>query len=552
MPNSYRTTLVLIALLTSLSLAVEANSQTDRPRLVVLISVDQLRGDYLQRWQPHFSEDGFNRLINRGAWFENGYYSYGCSATAPGHATLVSGRLPRQHGIVGNKWFLEPGITKGAYAVVDPKTKLVGAGGLALKIGKSPHQLIGSALGDELKLADKRARVFSVSLKDRTAIFAGGQRPDGVFWWDRSNGRFVTSTYYMKKLPDYVQDFNKTKWADRFVGAEWKPLLGPEVYAGCYALEQDWHPAFERYGAAFPHQLPAEPGLLYYTAIYTMPYGNEVVLELAHRIIVNEQLGQDAVPDFLSVGLSSNDPCGHVFGPQSAEVLDITLRTDRQLAGFLNLLDEQIGLDQCLIVLTGDHGVSPAPKVAEALGLRAGLFDTGAAIDGLNETLRPLAPPDAPDPLVLGANQPWIYCDPRFEEADRAVDGALTRAAVKYLRSLDGIADVFTGPELAGPAPSPDDLNRWLAWRSYYPGRSGYFFFKLDPFWYRSTSNFAGHNGAYRSDRHVPIVFTGPRIRPGRYAQQVDTTDIAVTLSAILGIPAPTDAIGRVLHEAMK
>lgn len=544
---------VFVLTLALLAAAARAGGPSQEIRLVALIVVDQLRADYLTRWEQHFGDDGFRKLIVNGAHFRNARYSHGTSSTAPGHASLATGRLPRQHGIVSNEWYLPEAGDKAQAAVIDPQVRTIGLGLGAVATGKSPVHVIGSGLGDEMKLADRRSRVFSVSLKDRAAIFLAGKTADRVFWWDKGTGRFVSSTYYMDALPEYVQAYNREKYTDRWAGQTWEPLLAPDAYAGTYPLDPQWHSLLGVFGHAFPHRLPEKPDLTYYAYFYATPFGNDAVIELLRRIMEHEKPGAGPAADLLCISFSSNDIAGHCWGPESAEVLDTTARTDRQIAEILQLLDRHVGLEHCLVALTGDHGVTTSAPLASLVGIQAGMIDGKAVVAQLNQRIRETLGTAAPaHDVVLGMGMPWVYCRPGFEVLDRQHDGRLTDMIVHELRAVDGVAAVFSARDLSGPAPSPDDLQRYLAWRSFHPQRSGQFYLHVRPFWYRKTDKIAGHSGGFLSDRTVPILLCGPGVRHGVFFTPADPIDIPVTLAALLGIQPPADAMGRVLHEAIE
>ena len=550
-----RVLMIVMALGGALTAArVQAASRpAERPRLVVLIVVDQLRADYLFRWYPHFRGDGFRTLIDEGSYFENGFLSYGSSATGPGHTTIITGRLPRQHGIIGNEWFLNEGSTEAEASVSDPKTKMVGLAKPSDKPGQSPWRMIGNTLGGQMKMADRRARVFSVSLKDRAAIAMGGKRPDGAFWWKSSTGEVITSTYYMEKLPDYLEEMNRQHFADRYAGRTWNRLLSDDAYAGTQPLDEKWHESLKRYGTRFPHELPAADSKDYYDLLRATPFGNEIVFEMACRVLTNENLGLGPATDLLCLGLSANDYVGHAFGPDSAEVMDMTLQTDRQLADFFGLLDARIGLDRCLIALTADHGVTSAPPVSRLHGIGADYLDLSKMVEELRAMLRKeFDVPESAGPLVLGCDIPNLYCDESFRWLDRKHDGEASRKTIRFLLQYPGIEAVYTAQELAGPAPSKDDVGRYEAWRCYHPERGGQFYLKLSPFWYEAGYSLAGHSAGFRSDRHIPVLLRGPGVRRARHFEEIDAVDIAPTLATLLGIEAPINAIGRVLDEALE
>jgi predicted AlkP superfamily pyrophosphatase or phosphodiesterase len=525
------------------------------PSLVVLIVVDQLRADLLPRYGKYFGEDGFKRLLKRSAYFPNTHLTYGASSTAVGHATIGSGRLPRQHGIVNNEWFLDPAAPKEQHSAYDKDSKVVGLAEGENAPAYSPRYLIGPCLGDQLKLTDSRSRVFSVSLKHRAAIMIAGQNPDGVFWWDRSTGKFVTSTWYSETVPAYIADYNKARITDAYIGKVWDKILPAEAYASCQPVDPSWIPYDYHVGTAFPHKAmkadanaPGEP----YDSIYASPFGNEIVLDVAKRILAGEKLGRGPARDMLCVSFSANDVAGHIFGPDSAEVMDMTVRTDRQIAELLTQLDQQVGLDRCVIALTADHGVKELPQVAHRAGMGGGHLNIEQLVKDLNQALATEYGPLADSkPYVLGILPPWMSFSPAFHEIDTDKQVEILQGTAEYLAGIEGIEAVFTAVDLEGPSPFPHDTVWWLAWRSYYPGRSGEIYMHLEPHWYETEQKgTTGHGSAHSQDRHVPILLSAPGIRPGRYLNPADLVDIAPTLAAILGIEPPIDTAGRVLHEA--
>lgn len=557
MPRRTRRTLVEIVCL-AVTLAAAAlgapdarAEQRDDLRLVVLIVVDQFRADYLTRFARHFTAEGFNRLTAGGAHFENACFSYASTATAPGHATLVTGRLPRQHGIVANEWYLDPIQVDLQSASEDPNARPVSTDPGADR-ANSPWRLIGATLGDQMKIADARAKVVSVALKARAAVFMGGRKPDAAIWWNDRNGYFESSTYYGPELPRAVAALNNPKFADRYLGKVWERALADATYAGCRPTDPAWIGAALGLGAAFPHTLPATPDRRFYAALSATPFGNDLVLALARTLIETEKLGADETADLLCIGLSSFDVAGHIFGPESPEMLDFAVRTDRQLADFLAVLDKTVGRSRCLIVLTADHGVSSIPMLAAQRGLDAGQIDLKTLWKSLNAAAQAaVGSPVNGREYVSGIVLPWVYLDRSVAALDATTRAKITRAVVDRLRATPGIADVFTAAELAGPPPSPEQAHRWLAWRCFHPHRSGDLFIQLAPNWYKKSREPAGHTTGYNHDRHVPIVLCGPGIRPGRYFTPADPMDIAVTVAALLGIEPPLEATGRVLNEAL-
>lgn len=536
------------------AVAGDERQAASRPKLVVLFMIDQLRADYLSRFDGLLGPDGFHRLERDGAWFTNANYSYVPTATAAGHASVATGRLPRQHGIAMNQWFQKPGAEQSQGAAWDDSVRLIGLPD-AKKAGASPHNQIGPALGDELKLADRRSRVYSVAIKDRAAIYMAGKRPDGVYWWNLDTGRFISSTYYTDALPAVVQAFDDEKWADHFRGAKWERLLPDEAYAGCYPYLPEWtteHAAT----AKLPITLPTEdqPTRKYYAAVEASPFGNELVFELASRLLEAEKLGRGPAADMLCVSLSSFDIAGHFYGPQSEHMLDFFVRTDRQLAEFLRRLDQCVGPGNWLLALTGDHGVTPIPQIAQQLNLGGGQIELAKLRTDLNAELnRKFGAALGSKELARPITVPWIDFRDEFGRLEPDLRSEVLDAAVEFLQRQPGIGPVITADELRESAPEgSDDVEKRLVWRGFFDGRSGQIFFQVKPYWYEKSEDLAGHSFGFSYDRHVPILLCGPGLQPGRYAAAADPLDIAPTLANLLGIEPPLDYAGRVLSEALR
>ncbi|MCB9855542.1 MAG: alkaline phosphatase family protein [Phycisphaerales bacterium] len=534
-------------------------SDSGSPRLVVLVVVDQLRADYLTRFEPYFGNDGFRRLMREGAHFANAHFDALSSATAPGHATIATGATPRVHGIVANRWFMNTGTTQAQYAVTDDACEAVPPSDRPGQ-GRSPRRLCAPTLGDQMKLNDRRTHVVSIALKDRAAIFLGGRLADTALWWNFGNGHFDSSTFYSESLPAYVQEFNAADPSKRFDGYVWRPLTPASALAGAYPLESAWHPLIELMGTTFPHALPPRTDATlgaFHEALWATPAGSDLVLDLVEKAIAAESLGQDDIVDLLCIGFSSNDAVGHFFGPQSAEVMDMTVQTDRQIARLLAMLDKQVGPDRYILALTADHGVKATPQVLEGLGMPGGLYDARQLGNELNAHLKKAffdteGDSDKEHLIVVGVEVPYVYFNmPLIESLPIERRHALFTTAVQFLKSKDFIADAY-GPEmLSGVAPPATDVPRLLAWNAWHPANAGQICFRVADNWKKRDGNLAGHNGGSHQERHVPILLRGPRVAPGRYYAPASPCDIAVTLAALLGIEPPSGAQGKVLHEAM-
>jgi hypothetical protein len=541
----------------SLALLVGAGAEpTPPPRLVVVISVDQMRADYLERFRPHFAAGGFNLLLAQGANFADCHYRHAGTKTGPGHAVMLSGVHANIHGIIANDWRLrEWPVAEQVNCVEDRAGALVGqrpravrspGGVLEAKSGRSPRHLLAPTVGDQLKLRHGAlAKVFGVADKDRAAILMSGGRADAAYWTEE--GRVVTSTYYRPELPAYLAAFNAELRAERLFGREWTRLLDPAVYD---AIQGPDDAPGETIGAGFkrtfPHRLnggQAQIGNDYYDAFDHTPWNNDLVADLARVVITQERLGEaDGAPDLLAIGFSQPDKIGHAYGPDSHEVMDSILRLDRTLAELFLFLDEKIGLAHCTIVLTADHGVAPLPERNPAQGGRV----RGAELDqqvftALDARFGPLADHERwavrdglgyhLNPVALAQKQ---LAAPLVEE--------VTRAA---LAEMPFLAAAYTRTRLLDPAPL-DGIGETVR-LSYHPPRSPDVVAVLKPYFIDRASSGTTHGTPYDYDTHVPLLWYGAGVKPGLYPARTGVDDLAPTLSQLLGLPVPARTTGRVL-----
>ncbi|MBZ5514353.1 MAG: alkaline phosphatase family protein [Acidobacteriia bacterium] len=345
-----------------------------RPQLVIVIIIDQFPNDYLDRFRPYFVARGFNMLLS-GARFTTCRYNYAINSTGPGHATLATGAYADMHGIVGNDWF-DRSLARMVNCVEDANTKIVATDkGPADSPGASPHYLMNTTLGDELRMASGfQARVVAVSLKDRAAVLSGGHTANAVYWYQTASGSFVSSTYYMSALPSWVAKFNAHSPAGGYCGKGWQAL--PETPGA--------QGTFSQFAPGRGEPCP-DPRFLEW--LNSTPYMNEIELDFALAAIRNEHLGQGPATDLLTISLSANDYVGHAFGPYSPQVSDTTLRTDRALADFFTKLDQTVGLGNVWIALSADHGVAPTPQFIREHHLGLGLFTGTGLKDSIEAAL---------------------------------------------------------------------------------------------------------------------------------------------------------------------
>ncbi len=505
-----------------------------RPKLVLMLVIDQFRYEYLPRFQPYFVARGFNLLLG-GANFVDCRYDYATVVTCPGHATLFTGAYANVHGIIDNTWY-DPALHRKVYCVGDPDTTLVGG---TPGPGFSPRLLIGSTVGDELRMAtDFQSKVISISLKDRSSVVPGGHTANAAYWYDERTGRFVTSTYYMQALPSWVAQFNDAAPAKPYCGKTWQAL--PETPgAGGKTLRQ-----FK------PQPNEPCPDEKFLGWLHGTPFMNEIQLKFAREAIKSEGLGQGDRTDLLAVSLSANDIVGHAFGPYSPEVSDTTVRTDRYLADFLAEVDQMIGLDNVWITLSADHGVAPTPRFIQQhrLGIGKAPMDNAVMVgvnQGLSRTL-------GQDEWVEKAAHPYIYLNQDVLKRHGIERAKAESLAAEAAVSLPGVRAAFTRTQfLTGSLPHTPLARK--ASNSFYTGRSGDVFLVLEPFAVPvSEDTHTGHGSPWSYDAQVPLVLWGKAFKPGIYSGPCQPIDLAATLAAALGISQPSGAQGRPLVEALK
>jgi arylsulfatase A-like enzyme len=514
-----------------------ASAYNAHPKLVVVIVIDQFRGDYLERYHDKFGEGGFRLLLDHGANFTDCNYDYANTRTAPGHATLFTGAYTDGHGIAANEWW-DAKRKRIVTSVEDEATKLVGiasdADGGASQVGASPHNLLADTLGDELKLATQgEARVFSISLKDRAAVLPGGFAADAAYWIDAKSGTWITSTYYRPDLPQWARDFNSSNHAAKYWDRDWKNNNGEVWRSTAHRKDKD------------KDKDGSDAG--FYQVIGSTPFANEYELEFAKELVIYENLSAGQATDLLAISLSANDILGHQVGPDSPEMAAMALGLDRELADFFNFLGHQVGLANLWIALSADHGVSPLPDAAKKLRIPAANLNPRQLEAQINQALTlKFSPRQAASYVKLEYPVAWLDQDAfgaariKEREAETAVGEALERA---------GLRGYFTKSQLAeGEVPDTALGRKFL--HSYSPEGSWYVLGVPQPYTIGPAKG-TDHASPYTYDTHVPLAFYGLPFRTGTYRTHAEPIDLAATLASLLGINAPTHSEGRVLTEAL-
>lgn len=561
---------LLLAAPFSSGMAAEPQPATDKPRvkLAVLVVFDQMRGDYLEKWQPLFDTDGFVRLQTDGAWFNKCYYPYGTTTTGPGHASMLSGTCGERHGIVNNNWYEGGAVVYCAgstrYELVPAPTTKPDPKAKPKEIG-CPDRMLAETVADALREAHPKSKIFGLSLKDRSAILPTGKRPDGAYWF---NGKFVTSTYYADRVHPWVEEFNKSGAADRWFGKNWEKSradldyekwAGPDAVVGegkgIQITAKDDPARGWMQGVSFPHPNTAgrtKPSKEYYEALANSPFGNELLLEFAKTCISAEQLGRRDDPDLLVVSFSSNDLIGHTWGADSQEVLDVTLRSDRIIAELLRYLDEKVGKGQYLFAITADHGICPLPEVSREKGIDAQRIDPKTLHKALEEHLtrtigEPMAKGDKKPAWIENATFPWIYFNPKVASAVGKTRAEVAKASAEFLGKDPNVARVFTRADLEGMIPADDPVAARVK-RSYHPDRCGDLCVVLKQWYLPSSVSMLGigsgttHGSPYDYDRHVPLLVYGPGIPGGTRTEPTTPQAAAAIFSKWLGVRLPNKA----------
>lgn len=517
--------LAWLASVFALSVGSFASAYDGHPKLVVVIVIDQFRGDYLERYRDQFGDAGFRFLLDHGAYFPNCNYDYANTRTAPGHATLFTGAYSNGHGIVANEWW-DQKKNRMVTSVEDDGTRQVGVAGN--NAGASPHNLLADTLGDELKLATQgKARVFAVSLKDRAAVLPAGFAGDAAYWIEPKSGAWVTSTYYRDDLPKWVQDFNSTR-PTKYWDREWKDAQGTVLRSTAHRQGKNG----------------SEAG--FYEVVGPTAFANEYEFEFARELMVYENIGRGPATDLLAISLSPNDILGHQVGPDSPEMQQMALDLDRELADFFAFLGQQIGLANVWIALSADHGVSSLPDAVKKLRIPAANLDAAKLEAQINSSLSAKFSPGHPAAYVkLDYPLAWLNQDSftsrvREHDAEAAVGEAMKQA---------GLRGYYTKSQLAeGEVPETALGRKYL--NSYSPEVSWYVMGVPDIYTVGPAKG-TDHASPYNYDTHVPLAFYGLPFQPGTYRTNAEPVDMAATLASLLGINAPTHSIGRVLTEAL-
>lgn len=534
-----------ILLFTLLFVSVHIKGQAPKqPKIVVGVVIDQMCYDYLYRFQHVYTNGGFNRLMNKGTNCRNVQYNYVPTYTAPGHASIYTGTTPSNHGIIGNDWYVRD--TKQTVTSVS-NSKFAAVGGSATSTGAAPLNLRTYTITDQLKMASPKSKVISVSIKDRSAILPGGHLSDGTYWFDYNTGDFITSTFYMQQLPDWVQRFN-AKFDPAKDLKTWKLLLPESTYQ--LADQSNYEVVLTgKTSATFPYDFQdmISKGALANNLFTISPQANEVLTELAITALEQENLGQDQYTDFLCVSYSTPDIAGHAFGPYSREMEDMYARLDRELQRLFSSLETRYGKDGFVLFLTADHAVVPVPQMLIEKKMPGGYFFMESHLQVLRDDF--IMKYNA-DLLEYEINQN-IYLNLKRIDSLKLDVQEVAAFAANELRKWPEVKTVLTKQELLSGAAKTDFWGEMLR-NGYDLQRSGELIFLLQPGYLAKehdepkAHHGTSHGSAFNYDTHVPLLWYGKGIEPGlQIFDPIQITDIAPTLIHLLNLQRSGSMIGQ-------
>ncbi len=509
-----------------------------RPKLVVGIVIDQMRWDYLYRYQKRYTDSGFMRLLNEGFSCENTVIPYVPSVTAIGHTCIYTGSVPSIHGIAGNN-FVKNG--EKVYCTDDDTVKPVGSNSEAGLM--SPRNLWVTTIGDEMKIASNgRAKVVGVALKDRASILPAGHNPDGAFWFDDKSGNFITSTYYMNQLPKWVEAFNGKKLPEHYLSEKWNTLYPKDTYIESTSDENEYENGIKKgVKATLPLNLPELYKKYGYNIIRNTPFGNSLTFDMAKAAIDGEQLGADDETDLLAVSCSSTDYIGHQVGTHAVETEDTYLRLDKAIADFLSYLDAKVGKGNYLVFLSADHGAMNNARFLQDRRIPAGNWDDGVAAKKLNEVLAKEYPNTGD--LVKTVMNYQVFFNREVIKNQHLDFAKIKQTVVDFLKE-DSCVLYACDMEKTMTESIPEEVKYRIV-NGYNRERSGDIQIVLKPNFYTHGMKGTDHGAWNLYDTHIPLVFMGWGIKHGATTKRTFMTDIAPTIGALIHVQAPNGCVGQ-------
>ncbi|CAH0996029.1 Alkaline phosphatase PafA [Emticicia aquatica] len=535
--------LTYLLLLLSLSLSAQKKNKityASKPKLVLGIMVDQMRYDYLYRYYDKYSEGGFKRLMNEGFNCKNNHYHYASTVTGPGHAAVYTGAVPAVNGIIGNEWY-DPLANRTVYVAEDTTVRAVGASEAGVEGKRSPVNMHTTTITDQLKLAtDFRSKVIGIAVKDRGGILPAGHSADAAYWFDAKSGNWITSTYYMNDLPQWLKEFNAQKIPDKLIAQKWETLLPIEQYIESETDNQEYENVLSGEKLPiFPHTVAN------YGALLTSPYGNTITKELALTTLKNENMGQGKETDFLCVSFSTPDYVGHATGTHSIEIEDTYLRLDRDIAEVLNKLDATLGKNNYLVFLTADHGVADIPGFLKKHKIPSGVSELAKETNFLNGQM---VEKFGEGKWIKAQDNYQIYLDHDLMAKKNVTMNQMYELVKEKMLTLgSSVYQVVNLHDINSAVIPP--FYKGLVENVYNPKRSGDIMFLLEPAWFNGAKKGTTHGTMWQYDRHVPLLWFGWKIQSGETVEQTYIADISATLASLLNILEPNGCVGKPIKD---
>jgi len=528
--------------------AQDSRTSFEKPRLIVGIVIEQMRSDYIARFWDKFSEGGFKRLIHEGAWCRNASYNYFHTQTAVGYATIYTGSMPSTHGIVGDEWY-DRVNGKLTQAVNDESVKTVGGSYDAGRF--SPRNMLGTTIGDEIKLSNfRQSKVFGVSLDPVSAILSAGHLANGAFWFDDETGSWITSSYYMQNLPNWLIEENKKKLADLYLTKTWDTTFPLQQYTNSLTDENPYEMGIEG-RIVFPYVLSdlarGKSISTRYRLLKQTPFGNSLTKDMAIAVMVNENMGKDEFTDLLTISFVATEYIGNAFGPLSIEVEDAFLKLDKDLEHFLQFIDDFVGKQNTLIFVTSNHGAAQTPAYLADSKAPVGTFNHNSALALLRSYLNALY---GSGEWIKGYYGQQLYLNSDLIEKSKLKLDDFQNTVAQFLIQFTGVSHTLTATALQNNQFTEGYRNKMQ--NNYFQRRSGDVFINLYPGWVERNWRVTSHNSAYSYDAQVPLIWYGWKVKHETISRPVDMTDVAPTISSMINIIVPNGATGKVIDELVR
>lgn len=516
---------------------------TAKTKLIVGVVVDQMRNDYITRYWNKFGNDGFKKIVNDGFYFKNAHYNYVPTYTGPGHASIYTGTSPAHHGIIANEYYDRENNVE-TYCAADPRQNTVGSNSAAGKM--SPHKMLSTTFGDELKLhTNQQSKVIGIALKDRGAILPAGHSANAAYWFDGSVGKWISSSYYMNELPAWVNNFNNQNLPKTYLQKGWNTFLPIEQYTESIKDDNVFEVAHNgKEKAVFPYDYTKQLTAGNYDVIKSTPYGNSLTKDLALAAINGENLGKDDITDVLCVSFSSTDYIGHACGPRAIETEDTYLRLDKDLAELIYALDTQVGKNNYVLFLTADHGACDVPGHLKELKIPAGNFNSIPVLKQLRSDLKQ----KYGDSLILDLSNQQIFLNEKTIAEKNITLKEIEEYLAKKVLEFPGVKESYTELQCRNKNYTGHVFGEMIQ-NGFHAKKSGHVIYTLEPAWMEMPAKGTTHGACYTYDTHVPVIFYGNGINKGSATDKISITDIAPTISMLLGIPFPNACTGQVLKK---